>query len=144
MKKISVVAALVLCAALFGSCQNPLDFFTNSLGGDWARDPGTITVTSKNVNALLKESRGDTKASKGILEKIAAELKGNPDPDPVLQAAAVTAANQAAGLGELVLGNISTVLDSIDSEGGEGASEDTFKTLLEDIEKKAKENEIGK
>jgi hypothetical protein len=133
MKKLSLAAALVLCAVLLGSC---LDFFTNSWGKEMARDPGTITVTSKNVNALLKESRGDPAASRGILDKIAAELKGNPNPDPTLQAAAITAANQAAGLGELVLGSINTVLEDPDNAD--------FDELLKKIEDETKGKELDK
>ncbi|MDR0669679.1 MAG: hypothetical protein LBF95_06325 [Treponema sp.] len=137
MKKISLTAALVLGAVLFGSC---LDFFTNSLGTDLRRDPGTITVTSTNVTALLKESRGDPEASRGILDKIAAQLKNNPNPDPTLQAAAVTAANQGAGLGELVLGNISTVLENDDKDGD--INDVKFNDLLKEVEIEAKKNDI--
>jgi hypothetical protein len=133
MKKKIIGLVVVLCAVLLGSCGG---FFTNSLGENWARDPGTITVSAKNVKALLRDSRGDPKASKGILDKIAEELKNNPD--PALQAAAVTAGNQAAGLGDLVLDNIGTVLESV--EGGSG--EDAFDSLFNNVEKQAKANDI--
>jgi hypothetical protein len=133
--KFGLAAALVLCTVLLASC---LDFFTNSLGEKWVRDPNTIVVSSTNVDALLKESRGDPAASKGILDKIAAALKDNPNPDPKLQAAAVAAANQAAGLGELVLGNIRTVLEAADGEGGG----DTFNKLLGDVQDTAEENDL--
>ncbi|MDR3146795.1 MAG: hypothetical protein LBU00_00290 [Treponema sp.] len=136
----SLAVALVLGAVLLGSC---LDFFTNPIGGDaLARDPGTIEVSAGNVNALLKESRGDSKASKGILDKIATEL-ANPSlsakDKSALQAAAVTAANQAAGLGELVLGSIDILLDATTGDGGD---EDTLNTLLDKIQGTAKENDL--
>jgi hypothetical protein len=122
---------MVLGAILLASCEG---FFTNSLGKEWARDPGTITVSAKNVNSLLKESRGDPKASKGILDKIAEELqKGGPN--STLQVAAITAANQASGLTELVLENIGSVLEN-------DANEDTFNTLLDKIQTDAEKNDV--
>jgi predicted small secreted protein len=131
--KLGLPAAVVMCAVLLASCS---DFFTTSWGKDLARDPGTITVTTKNVKSLLKESKGDTKASKGILDKIAAELKDNPNPDPALQTAAITAANQASGLSGLVLENIDTVL-------GDDIDDDVFTKLLDDIQETAKENDLA-
>jgi hypothetical protein len=125
--KLGLPAAVVLCAVLLASCS---DFFTTSWGK--ARDPGTITVTTKNVKSLLKESKGDPTASRGILEKIAEELEKNPN-QPELQTAAITAANQASGLTGLVLDNIGDVLN---------ANEDTFTTLLGDIQETAKENKL--
>ncbi|MDR2177421.1 MAG: hypothetical protein LBP20_05200 [Treponema sp.] len=130
--KCGLTAALVLCAVLLASCN--LGFFANSMGKDLARDPSTITVTAKNVDALLKESRGDPKASKGILDNIAEQLKNNPNPDPKLQAAAVTAANQAAGLGELVLENIGTVLEDPENV--------SYENLLDEVLKSADEKDI--
>ncbi|MDR1443941.1 MAG: hypothetical protein LBI94_03575 [Treponema sp.] len=130
--KFGLPAATVLCAVLLASCSN---FFTTSWGKDWARDPSTIKVTTKNVKSLLKESKGDAKASRGILDKIAAELKNNPN-QPELQAAAITAANQASGLTELVLENINLVLNS-DSQ-----SEDTFNKLLTEVQGTAKNNDM--
>ncbi|MDR2136492.1 MAG: hypothetical protein LBO76_07740 [Treponema sp.] len=138
--KFGLTAVLVLCAVLLASC---LDFFSNSLGENLARDPATIKVTPDNVDKLLKESKGDSAASRGILDKIAAELKNSSTPDPKLQAAAVTAANQAAGLGELVLGNIGTVLNTVD--GSDTTTDgDTFATLLGEVQNQVKENEFAK
>jgi hypothetical protein len=138
MKKWTIGLAALLCAVLLGSCGG---FFTNSLGEKWARNPDTITVSKDNVKALLKESRGDPEASRGILDKIAEELKGNPNPDPVLQAAAVTAANQASGLGELILTNIGSVLDTAAGDG-ENTGGNTFNTLLDKVQKQAAANDI--
>jgi hypothetical protein len=133
IRKLGLPAAMALCAILLASCSN---FFTTSWGKNWARDPDKIEVSAKNVKNLLKESKGDTKASKGILDKIAKELKGNPNPDPTLQVAAITAANQAAGLSELVLENIGTVLNAEDGD------EDTFKDLLKEVQDTAKNNDL--
>jgi hypothetical protein len=122
---------MVLGAILLASCDG---FFTNSLGEKWARDTSTIEVSAKNVKNLLKESRGDTKASKGILDKIAEELQKS-GPNSTLQVAAITAANQASGLGELVLENIGTVLEN-------DVGDNAFDGLLGDIQEKAAANEI--
>ncbi|MDR0642649.1 MAG: lipoprotein [Treponema sp.] len=117
-------------AVLLSSCA---DFFTNSWGKNAARDPGTIKVTSGNVNDLLREAKGDTKTSKGILDKIAEQLKNNPNPDPALQAAAVKAAGQAGGLG-------TTVLDSLDKL--DTKESDVFNELLTGIQDKTKGNNL--
>jgi hypothetical protein len=117
-------------AVLLSSCA---DFFTNSWGKNAARDPGTIKVTSDNVNDLLREAKGDTKTSKGILDKIAGELENNSNPDPTMQAAAVKAANQASGLG-------TTVLDSLDNLKVDDP--DAFNELLKGIQDKTKGNNL--
>jgi hypothetical protein len=117
MKKWAFGLAL---AVLLSSCA---DFFTNSWGKNAARDPGTITVTSANVKELLRAAKGDTKTSRGILDKIAGQLKNNPN--PALQAAAVTAANQAAGLGTAALDKLGKVkTDDVDA----------FSTVLKEIQ----------
>jgi hypothetical protein len=128
MKKWTVGLALVV---LLSSCA---DFFTNSWGKNAARDPGTIKVTASNVKELLKEARGDTKTSRGILDKIAEELKGNPN--PTLQAAAVTAANQASGLGTTVLDKMDLLVD------GNTPDEEVLNDLLKDIQNKTKGNDL--
>jgi hypothetical protein len=141
--RLSVSAALAFCVIVpLVSCGN---FFTDSLGKDFARDPGTITVSSSNVKELLKEAKGDTEASRGILNKIAEKLEDNPDPDPVLQVAAITAANQASGLGMLVLENVDTLTGAL-SGGDDGrlGSDDAnvIQNLLIAIEKGAEKNKI--
>jgi hypothetical protein len=130
MKKwIFALAVLVLLS----SCA---DFFTNSWGKNGVRDPGTIKVTASNVKDLLREAKGDTKTSRGILDKIAEQLKNNPNPDPVLQAAAITAANQASGLG-------TTVLDSLDILlSNDIANEEALNELLKTIQDKTKANDL--
>jgi hypothetical protein len=117
-------------AVLLSSCA---DFFTNSWGKNAARDPGTIKVTSGNVNDLLREAKGDTKTSKGILDKIAEQLKNNPNPDPTLQAAAIKAAGQAGGLGTTVLDSLGK-LDTNDPN--------VFNEMLTGIYNKTKANDL--
>jgi hypothetical protein len=114
------------------------DFFTNSWGKGSARDPGTIKVTSGNVKDLLKEAKGDTEASRGILNKIAEKLKGDPNPDPTLQRAAITAANQAAGLGQVVLENVGTLTDAVSGN----ADKNVIENLLKAVEDGAQGNKI--
>jgi hypothetical protein len=127
---LAVILPLVSCA----------DFFTNSWGKNFARDPSTVTVSSGNVKDLLKEAKGDTDASRGILNKIADNLKGNPKPDPNLQRAAITAANQASGLGQLVLENVDTLTKALSDSSG--ASDNVISDLLDAIEDGAKDNKI--
>jgi hypothetical protein len=114
------------------------DFFTESWGKGFARDPGKITVSSSNVKDLLKEAKGDTEASRGILNKIAEKLKDNPN-DPVLLAAAITAANQASGLGMLVLENVGTLTDALSGN----SDTNVIENLLDAIEEGAKGNKVG-
>jgi hypothetical protein len=136
--KWSVPAALTLCVILpLASCA---DFFTNSWGKGFARDPSTITVSKGNVKDLLKEAKGDTDASKGILDKIAQKLKDDPKPDPELQRAAITAANQASGLGQLVLENVDTLTNALSNTSG--ASDNVITDLLGAIEEGGKKNKI--
>jgi hypothetical protein len=132
-KRIFGLAAAAL--VLLSSCAN---FFTNSWGKNTARDPSTIKVTSGNVKDLLKEAKGDTKTSKGILDKITEQLKDNTDPasDPALRAAAVTAANQASGLGTVMLDSLDIIL------GDDVPTAETLNTLLETIQDKTKGNDL--
>jgi hypothetical protein len=118
---------LVLGIALsLASCS---DFFSTSWGEDFARDPSNVRVTTSNVNELLKDANGDTEASRAILKK----LKGTTN--PTLQAAAVKAANQAAGLTTLVVSNLDTLTkDTSDTD----ALERVAKTVLGE----AKKNDI--
>jgi hypothetical protein len=115
----------------FASC----DLFSNSWGENLARDPGTLTVTAGNVKELLREAKGDTKTSRGILDKIAGQLDSG-NPNPTLQAAAVTAANQASGLGMVVLDNADILLsDDIPDE-------ETFNELLKSVQDSTKGSDL--
>jgi hypothetical protein len=109
---------------LLASCK---DFYSTSWGEAFVRDPSKVNVTSSNVYELLKDANGDTEASREILKK----LKGTDDPS--LQAAAVKAANQAAGLTELALSNLGELTganaDNVDS------LEKLAKTILGEITK---------
>jgi hypothetical protein len=111
---------------LLSSCE----FFTNSWAENLARDPGTITVTADNVDELLFEALGDTKASRGILNK----LKGTKDPK--LQAAAVKAANQAGGLDAVILESIGPLMDD------DIPDEDSLNAMLTEIQNKTKGNDL--
>jgi hypothetical protein len=123
----------VAAVVLLSSCSN---FFTTSWGKSSARDPGTIKVTSSNVKDLLKESKGDTKTSRGILSKIKDQVAGKENPDPTLQTAAVTAANQASGLGTVVLDSIDTIL------GDDVPTEEALNQLLAEVQNKTKGNDL--
>jgi hypothetical protein len=70
------------------------------------------------------------------LDKIAQELDGNPNPNPTMQAAAVTAANQASGLGMVILDNTDILL------GDDIPDEETFKALLEAVQQSTKGNDL--
>jgi hypothetical protein len=127
MKRLSLAVAVVLGAVLLGSC---LDFFTNPIGGDvLVRTDLKVKVTPENVKGLLRDAKGDTESSKAILSALKDELKGNSNPNPVLQAAVIKAANQSAGLGEEILGSIGTVLSG-------DVSGDAFTELLTGITSK--------
>ncbi|MDR1637241.1 MAG: hypothetical protein LBR93_07870 [Treponema sp.] len=119
---------LVLGAGLLlASCS---DFYSSTWGDAFVRDPSKVNVNSSNVYELLKDANGDTKASRAILEK----LKGTTDPK--LQAAAVKAANQAAGLTGLVLSNLDTVT------GANADNPDSLKGLASSVLGEAKKNDI--
>jgi hypothetical protein len=110
---------------LLASCT---DFYSTTWGEDFARDPSNIKVTTSNVNELLKDANGDTKASRAILEK----LKGTTNPK--LQVAAVKAANQAAGLTGLVLSNLDILTGDHNT--------DSLTTLGQTVMGEAKKNDI--
>jgi hypothetical protein len=127
----------LLCSAavmvlLLSSC----DVFSNSWGENMARDPSTIKVTAGNVKDLLREAKGDTKTSRGILDQIAQQLEGKDNPDPTLQAAAVTAANQASGLGMVILDSTEILL------GDDIPDAETFNALLESVQNNTKGNDL--
>jgi hypothetical protein len=124
------LAALVLLS----SCA---DFFTNSWGKNSVRDPGTIKVTSDNVGDILKEAKGDTKTSRGILGKIKDQVAGNPNADPGLQAAAAKAAAQASGLGQAAVGAMGKVDDLLESSNA-----NAFTDLLSTIQNDVKGNDL--
>ncbi|MDR0401048.1 MAG: hypothetical protein LBH51_08915 [Treponema sp.] len=127
-----LVGLTAVAISLFISC----DFVSESWGQGFARDPGTIQVTAGNVEDLLRDARGDSETSRAILDKIAEKLKNNPNPDPTLQKAAVIAANQAAGLGSVIMNNLDVLLDE------NIPSEETLKKLLEKIEADIKKNDL--
>jgi hypothetical protein len=120
--------------ALLSSCA---DFFTNSWGKNSVRDPSTIKVTSNNVIDLLKEAKGDTETSRGILSKIKDQVAGNSNADPTLQAAAVTAAVQAGGLGQAALGAMGKVEDLLES-----SNTTAFNDLLTTVQNDVKGNDL--
>jgi hypothetical protein len=129
IRLLSLGAALsVFGMGLFLTSCN--DFYSTTWGDAFTRDPANVKVTSSNVNELLKDANGDTGASRAILEKLK-ETK-----DPKLQAAAVKAANQAAGLTGLALSNLGTITG--DNAGNLDSLETLAKTILAD----AKENDI--
>jgi hypothetical protein len=106
------------------------DFYSTTWGEAFARDPSNVQVTRSNVYELLKDANGDREASRAILKKLA----GTDDPE--LQAAAVKAANQAAGLTELVLSNLGTLT------GSNANNADSLGKLAETIMAEAKANDI--
>jgi hypothetical protein len=103
-----VVPLMLGIGLLLASCK---DFYSTSLGEPFARDPSNVKVTRSNVYDLLKDANGDIEASREILKK----LKGTDD--PVLQAAAVKAATQAAGLTELAVSNLGVLTGANASNG---------------------------
>ncbi|MDR3193313.1 MAG: hypothetical protein LBT87_09635 [Treponema sp.] len=119
---------LVLTGLLAASCT---DFYSTTWGEALARDPSKVKVTTSNVNELLKDANGDTEASRAILEK----LKGTDN--PALQAAAIKAANQAAGLTELVLSNLGTLT------GGSETNENALLEVAQTVLGQAKKNDIS-
>lgn len=123
------VLALVFAAGL--SLVSCTDFYSSSWGEAFVRDPANVKVTSSNVYELLKDANGDKAASRAILQK----LKGTDD--PTLRAAAVRAANQAAGLTELVLSNLGTLT------GSNAGNTDSLENLAKTILGEAKKNDIG-
>jgi hypothetical protein len=106
------------------------DFYSSTWGEGLARDPSSVKVTASNINELLKDANGDPKASRAILEKV----RGSKD--PALQAAAVKAANQAAGLTQLVLSNLDAVT------GDNARDTDSLTKLGETILGEARNNDI--
>jgi hypothetical protein len=101
------VMALVTGLALV-SCG---DFFSQTWGEGFARDPSNVKVSESNVKDLLQDANGDPEASRAILEK----LKGTEN--PALQAAAVKAANQASGLTQIILSNLDTLTKDTNDTG---------------------------
>jgi hypothetical protein len=122
----SVLLALGMGLLLAG-CT---DFYSTTWGEAFARDPSNVKITSSNVYELLKDANGDREASRAILKKLA----GTDDPE--LQAATVKAANQAAGLTELVLSNLDTIT------GSNATNANSLEKLAETIMAEAKENDI--
>jgi hypothetical protein len=120
------IVLFALAGLLLASCT---DFYSTSWGEALARDPSNVKVTASNVNELLRDANGDTKASRAILEK----LKGTTD--PTLQAASVKAANQAAGLTELVLSNLGVLT-------ADGTNTDALTKVAETVFGEAKKNDI--
>jgi hypothetical protein len=133
MAKYSLPAALVLCAAMVLSIVS-CEVFSTSWGEAFERKSPKIEVTADNVDQLLKDARGDTKASRAILK----ELKGTKK--PALRAAAIKAANQASGLGMEMLSDISLLTDALLETGVTGTN--GIAALGKKLQKGVKGNDI--
>jgi hypothetical protein len=125
-KKIGFLPCLAVLV-LNLSCS---DFFTSSLASWAQRDPSSLipAVTTGNVNDLILLTESSPDQSLALLRGIAAA-----DPSPELQAAAITAATNASGIGAAILqhaGDIST----IDASNAEGIVADAINSLSNAVE----------
>jgi hypothetical protein len=119
---------LALMGLFLASCKN--DFYSTTWGDAFVRDPSNVKVNASNVNELLRDANGDIGASRAILKK----LKGTTD--PTLKAAAIKAANQSAGLTELVLSNLGTLTEN------DGNNQEALIDVADKIFGDAKKNDI--
>jgi hypothetical protein len=103
-------------AAMLVSCT---DFFSTSLATWASRDPDKIVpgVNAGNVDELIAMAKNDTDLSLAVLKKIrnAVDSDASEGDKAKLQCAAVTAAVNAVGLGQAVLG----VLDDLGAIEGD-------------------------
>jgi hypothetical protein len=122
MSKVTRVKALAAAFAVLFLMNSCVDFFSNSWGDSFKRDPKKVKVTASNVYDLLDAAKGDPDLSREILNKIKA------GDNNTLKQAAIKAANQAAGISTLALENVQALIDA-----AEGSDTDALETLANKI-----------
>ena len=128
-----LMAGLTLTVSL-ASCDQITGFFSNSWGKGLARDPEKIfpTITSKNAQELADETAGDPKAAAALLKKIKEAAKNASGTEKTaLLKAGLTAANNAADLTGLLIGNATKLKDLADGDTDEAVN------TLSDVMKQA-------
>ena len=116
-------------AALFVSC---MDFFSTSMASWASRDKNKMVppVTAGNVSDLVNMAENDPDLSLAVLQKIKDAMdNASGDDRQILQEAALTAAVNAVGLGQSVLG----ALEKLSSIGGDDAESQAKDTVLKAI-----------
>jgi hypothetical protein len=106
VNKVKTLTAAFAVLFLMNSCA---DFFSNSWGDMFKRDPKKVKVSASNVYALLDAAKGDPELSREILNKI------NAGSNLTLKQAAIKAANQAAGISTLALENVQDLIDAAEN-----------------------------
>jgi hypothetical protein len=131
-KRVFLLLVCVAAAGLFFSCS--MDFFASSWGKDAQRDPVAMTVDAGNVFKVLKNARGDPKASMGVLDKIAEGIHGaSPEDQKTLREAALVAAAQATDVAGLVVSSIDTITEALNG-GGDVNPETLLESILNNID----------
>jgi hypothetical protein len=131
VKKGKTLIAAFAVLFLMNSCA---DFFSNSWGEMFKRDPKKVKVSASNVYDLLDAAKGDPELSRAILDQI------NAKSSPTLKHAAIRAANQAAGISTVALENIKDLIDAVDRSGSE--KEDALKAVANNIQGDLESKEI--
>jgi hypothetical protein len=117
MKKQGLFPGMVFCLAvipvlaMLASCT---DFFSTSLASWAKRDPASLipTVTTGNVNDLIRMSENDPDLSLELLRKIkAAADRAGPEEAAALRAAGLKTGANAVDLGSSLINNITDMSD---------------------------------
>ncbi|MDR2158633.1 MAG: hypothetical protein LBP23_01045 [Treponema sp.] len=126
-RAVFVFPALLLLGVLFVSCTDVM----SSSWGAWAkRDPKIPSITSGNIQGLLKAAVGDPEFAKALLDKITASAQSaSGERKKMLEGAGISAAALASGLDTLILNGAGSLISSgdVDANALQNTMESIFK-----------------
>ena len=139
MKKTGILAILI--AAIMVFCFTACDvFFGTTLGTPREWDPDQITITPDNLQELLRRAAMDAAFADALSLAIIREIYREPPHAEPFRSTLLTAGNAAivksSEIGATVLmDNITTLLDIINSDEFDGDAENLFLEMLRNLQK---------
>ena len=124
---------LLLSIFIFVACDS---FYSNSWGTARKYDPANIDLNADNVDSWIELAIGNPELAKALTEKIKGMVKNMPDSAEraKLQAAGVTLAIEASGLGTTLLSNMDKLSDILDEENNNTGDSDAIVQLLDSMQ----------
>jgi hypothetical protein len=126
------IGALLMAVLVLGSCDS---FFSTSLGKERDYNTANVDVNASNVDSWIQSAKGNPKLAATLTDKIKQELKsGNlsAKDKAKLQAAGVSLALEASGIGPSMISNASDAINKL-QKGDVNALPNVLKELQSDF-----------